>query len=38
MKVSQYKTKTFVLEVLAILLAFVFLAPFYLVLTNSVKR
>ncbi|BCG57691.1 carbohydrate ABC transporter permease [Paenibacillus sp. URB8-2] len=37
MKVSQYKTKTFVLEVLAILLAFVFLAPFYLVLTNSVK-
>ncbi|MFD1775908.1 carbohydrate ABC transporter permease [Paenibacillus rhizophilus] len=37
MKVSQYKTKTFVLEVLAILLAFLFLAPFYLVLTNSVK-
>ncbi|AHV95965.1 carbohydrate ABC transporter permease [Paenibacillus sabinae] len=37
MNVSQYKTKTFVLEVFAILLALLFLAPFYLVLSNSVK-
>ncbi|NGM82789.1 carbohydrate ABC transporter permease [Paenibacillus sp. 7124] len=37
MNVSQYKTKTFLLEVFAILLALLFLAPFYLVLSNSVK-
>ncbi|AIQ62756.1 L-arabinose transport system permease protein AraQ [compost metagenome] len=37
MHVSQYKSKTFALEIVAILLALLFLAPFYLVLSNSVK-
>ncbi|AKG33557.1 carbohydrate ABC transporter permease [Paenibacillus durus] len=37
MNVSTYKSKTFILEILAVLLAVLFLAPFYLVLTNSVK-
>lgn len=37
MNVSQYKSKTFALEIVAILLALLFLAPFYLVLSNSVK-
>ncbi|WP_025697087.1 carbohydrate ABC transporter permease [Paenibacillus forsythiae] len=34
---ETYKSKTFIIEILAILLAVIFLAPFYLVLTNSVK-
>lgn len=38
MHVSQYKSKTFALEIVAILLALLFLAPFYLVLSNSVKN
>ncbi|QWU17224.1 raffinose/stachyose/melibiose transport system permease protein [Paenibacillus sophorae] len=37
MNVSTYKSKTFILEIFAVLLAVLFLAPFYLVLTNSVK-
>ncbi|MBY9081176.1 carbohydrate ABC transporter permease [Paenibacillus sp. HN-1] len=37
MNISPYKSKTFALEIVAILLALVFLAPFYLVLSNSVK-
>ncbi|AIQ11630.1 carbohydrate ABC transporter permease [Paenibacillus durus] len=37
MKVSTYKSNTFILEIFAVLLAVLFLAPFYLVLTNSVK-
>ncbi|WP_025689352.1 carbohydrate ABC transporter permease [Paenibacillus zanthoxyli] len=37
MNVSTYKSKTFLLEIFAVLLAVLFLAPFYLVLTNSVK-
>ncbi|WP_379131202.1 carbohydrate ABC transporter permease [Paenibacillus sp. sgz500958] len=34
---SRYRMSTFALEVVTILLALVFLSPFYLVLTNSVK-
>lgn len=34
---SRYRMSTFILEIAAILLALVFLSPFYLVLTNSVK-
>ncbi|MDT3428659.1 raffinose/stachyose/melibiose transport system permease protein [Paenibacillus forsythiae] len=37
MNIETYKSKTFIIEILAILLAVIFLAPFYLVLTNSVK-
>ncbi|KAA9004838.1 carbohydrate ABC transporter permease [Paenibacillus spiritus] len=37
MNASRYNTRTLLLEVIAILLALVFLAPFYLVLSNSVK-
>jgi len=34
---SRYRLSTFILEFAAILLALIFLSPFYLVLTNSVK-
>ena len=34
---SRYRLSTFILEIAAILLALIFLSPFYLVLTNSVK-
>lgn len=34
---SRYRLSTFLLEFAAILLALIFLSPFYLVLTNSVK-
>ncbi|AIQ49454.1 sugar ABC transporter permease [Paenibacillus sp. FSL R7-0273] len=37
MDTSRYRPKHFVLEIAAILLALVFLSPFYLVLSNSVK-
>lgn len=37
MNSSRYRSRTFILEIAAILLALVFLSPFYLVLTNSVK-
>ncbi|CAH1221871.1 MULTISPECIES: carbohydrate ABC transporter permease [Paenibacillus] len=37
MDTSRYRPKNFILEILAILLALVFLSPFYLVLSNSVK-
>ena len=34
---SRYRLSTFILEFAAIILALIFLSPFYLVLTNSVK-
>ncbi|WNS42921.1 carbohydrate ABC transporter permease [Paenibacillus sp. MMS20-IR301] len=37
MNSSRYRPRNFVLEIAAILLAIVFLSPFYLVLSNSVK-
>ncbi|MDF9843123.1 MULTISPECIES: carbohydrate ABC transporter permease [unclassified Paenibacillus] len=37
MDTSRYRPKHFALEIAAILLALVFLSPFYLVLSNSVK-
>lgn len=37
MNATTYKGKTFILEIIAILLGLLFLSPFYLVLTNSVK-
>ncbi|WP_310830317.1 carbohydrate ABC transporter permease [Paenibacillus pedocola] len=37
MDTSRYRPKNFILEIFAILLALVFLSPFYLVLSNSVK-
>ncbi|WP_342563130.1 carbohydrate ABC transporter permease [Paenibacillus sp. FSL R7-0345] len=37
MDTSSYRPKNFILEIAAILLAIVFLSPFYLVLSNSVK-
>ncbi|WP_379162729.1 carbohydrate ABC transporter permease [Paenibacillus sp. sgz5001063] len=37
MENSRYRLRNFVLEIAAILLALVFLSPFYLVLSNSVK-
>ncbi|CQR58367.1 carbohydrate ABC transporter permease [Paenibacillus riograndensis] len=38
MQTSRYRLNHFILEIFAILLAVVFLSPFYLVLSNSVKR
>ncbi|MCE3203326.1 carbohydrate ABC transporter permease [Paenibacillus sonchi] len=38
MQTSRYRLSNFILEIFAILLAVVFLSPFYLVLSNSVKR
>ncbi|MNH97262.1 L-arabinose transport system permease protein AraQ [compost metagenome] len=38
MQTSRYRLNHFILEIFAILLALVFLSPFYLVLSNSVKR
>lgn len=38
MDTSRYRPKNFILEIIAILLAVVFLSPFYLVLSNSVKN
>ncbi|KWX76068.1 L-arabinose transport system permease protein AraQ [compost metagenome] len=38
MQTSRYRLNNFILEIFAILLALVFLSPFYLVLSNSVKR
>lgn len=38
MDTSRYRPKNFILEIFAILLAVVFLSPFYLVLSNSVKN
>ncbi|MGN7765206.1 carbohydrate ABC transporter permease [Paenibacillus sp. 22594] len=37
MQNSRYRLRNFILEIAAILLALVFLSPFYLVLSNSVK-
>lgn len=37
MNSSRYRPGNFILEIAAILLAIVFLSPFYLVLSNSVK-
>lgn len=37
MDTSRYRPKNFILEIFAILLALIFLSPFYLVLSNSVK-
>jgi raffinose/stachyose/melibiose transport system permease protein len=37
MNTSRYRPKNFILEIAAILLAIIFLSPFYLVLSNSVK-
>ncbi|MRN56889.1 carbohydrate ABC transporter permease [Paenibacillus monticola] len=37
MQTRRYRLSTFILEIAAILLAIIFLSPFYLVLTNSVK-
>ncbi|MNO21220.1 L-arabinose transport system permease protein AraQ [compost metagenome] len=37
MQTSRYRLNHFILEIAAILLALVFLSPFYLVLSNSVK-
>ncbi len=37
MQTSRYRLSTFILEIAAVLLAIIFLSPFYLVLTNSVK-
>lgn len=37
MNSSRYRPRNFILEIAAILLAIIFLSPFYLVLSNSVK-
>ncbi|AIQ43793.1 carbohydrate ABC transporter permease [Paenibacillus sp. FSL R7-0297] len=37
MNSSRYRPRNFVLEIISILLAIIFLSPFYLVLSNSVK-
>ncbi|WP_340025886.1 carbohydrate ABC transporter permease [Paenibacillus sp. FSL K6-1096] len=37
MNSSRYRPRNFMLEIIAILMALVFLSPFYLVLSNSVK-
>jgi raffinose/stachyose/melibiose transport system permease protein len=37
MRKNQYGFRTFLLEIIAILIAFIFLVPFYYVLTNSFK-
>lgn len=37
MNTSRYRPKNFILELFSILLALIFLSPFYLVLSNSVK-